>query len=118
VPWTRLLPHPISAGAARRYVADVLLNRGFTKDCIERATLATSEVVTEALQRSNQEPVELVVAADYPMVRVEVRDASSPDSPLGPTRSHGLLLVETLAEDWGVEQVGATRRSMWFELRV
>ena len=64
VPRTSLRPHPTSAAAARRFVADVLLNRGFSKGCIEQAMLLTTEVVTSVVVRNGGSGVELAVLAD------------------------------------------------------
>ena len=119
MPRTSLRPHPTSAAAARRFVADVLLNQGFAIDCIERATLLTSEMVTSTVLRTGT-GVELVVIADHPMVRVEVRgDEGSPqrqhmDDEAAKIRS---TLVDGFSEAWGVDQLDAGGKCTWFEMR-
>jgi hypothetical protein len=118
VPRTSLRPHPTSAAAARRFVADVLLNRGFGEGCIEQAVLATSEVVTGAVHTGTE--VDVVVVADHPMVRVEVYGDEAVSH-----RSHHhdvaaalrCALIDALAEAWGVDQVGSRRKRTWFEMR-
>jgi hypothetical protein len=58
------------------------------------------------------------------MLRVAVRD----DNPALPVVGHhpdltaesgrGLLLVSTLADDWGVESTESGGKAVWFELRI
>ncbi len=111
VPRTSLRPHPTSAAAARRFVADVLLNRGFADGCVEQAMLVTSEVVTSAVVRTGS-GVELVVVADHPMVRVEVRDfhtSSSHHQDSDDATGLGSTLVDTLAEGVGRTAGGRPR---------
>ena len=115
VPSTTLRPHPTSAGAARRFVADVLLNRGFTDPCIQRAMEATDELVADAILRTDSD-IELVVAVAHPRVRVEVSAASSPDQArAGDGRA--LRLVKRLSDALGMDRAGTSGRSMWFEMR-
>ncbi len=119
MPQTTLRPHPSSAGAARRFVADVLLNRGFADDCIERATLLTSEVVTSAVVRLGT-GVELVVLADHPMVRVEVHEdeiSPSQDSEPGEATNLRLRLIDAFSEAWGIQDLGSRGSRIWFEVR-
>ncbi len=116
MPRTRLPPHPDSASTARRFVADVLLGRGFSEGSIERAVLLTSELVTDAVSRTHID-VEVVVAAEQRMVRVEVRDASPPTDALEASTAHARQLVDAMSEAWGVDQVAASGRSTWFEMR-
>lgn len=118
MPRTSLRPHPSSAGAARRFVADVLLNRGFADDCIERTTLLTSEVVTSAVVRMGG--IELVVMADYPMARVEVHDddtSFSRDPEPDEATNLRLKLIDAFSEAWAVEKVGGRGSRTWFEVR-
>ncbi len=112
---TSFRPHPSSVGAARRFVADVLLNRDFPEACIERAVLLVSEVMTNALEGASSH-VELVVLAEHPMVRVEIHSQARVD--ITADSPYRLRLLSGLAEDWRVEQ-GPTRLGQfaWFEVR-
>ncbi len=115
MPTTRLRPHPTSAGAARRFVADVLLNRGFTDPCIQRAMEATDELVADAILRTDSD-IELAVSVAHPRVRVEVSAASSPDQAQA-GRARAVRLVQRLSDAWGTDHAGTSGRSMWFEMR-
>ena len=110
-----------SAAAARRFVADVLLQRGFPDGCIADAILLTSEAVTYAIDLGGS-AIGVQVAAEPCMSRVEVHlldranaagISSIPEPPSG-TR---LQVIQALAEAWGVEPEGPRARFIWFELR-
>ena len=117
---TTLRPDAGSAAAARRFVADVLSQRGFSRSGIEDAVLMTSEAFTSLIVRSGSE-VGLLVVADAGLARVEVHDAK-PGSPTierstaqdGPEL--GLRVIDAVAEAWGVDDVG-DGRCIWFEVR-
>lgn len=120
VPRTTLPPAPASAGAGRRFVADVLWQRGFSTDVIDDAMLLTSEVVTNAVVHAGTD-VDLVVLVDAAMARIEVHDGLavvpvvSPPEPLAPA-GRGLGVILALAEAWGVCGSG-DGKCVWFELR-
>lgn len=113
---THLRCEATSAACARRFVADVLLNLGFADGLIERATLLTSEIVTNSLIHANSE-LDLVVFADNPMARVEVYDAD-PSPPVAVStdeetiRGLALRVIDALADAWGADQL-----CVWFEVR-
>ncbi len=89
-------------------------------DRVEDAVLLVSELVTNAVKYGPEgEAIRLIVQGDGTCSRFtvhdlglgplpEMRDASDP-APGG----HGLRLVDSLADRWGVER-GSTR--VWFEL--
>lgn len=85
------------------------------------AELLTSELVTNALLHTDHDAlVTATLATDR--LRVEVRDFDGgdprprvPDADTG-THGRGLLLVEALADVWGVRE-HAVGKSVWFELR-
>jgi hypothetical protein len=116
VPRTKLPPLPTSPGAARRFVADVLLDVGFGNSCVEQAVLVASEVVTEAMERAGAD-IEFVVIADPPMVRLEVHEDGWARLPrhTDPDGSYRLRLIDALCEGWGVEE--RDNRYTWFEVR-
>lgn len=120
VPGTTLPPHPTSAAAARRFVADVLLQGGFPTDAVHDAVLLTSEAVANAVVHAGT-VIDLVVVADPSMARIEVHDRhpgfpvvrdDSPDAVSG----RGLRVVQALAEAWGVDR-GDASKCVWFEVR-
>jgi anti-sigma regulatory factor (Ser/Thr protein kinase) len=111
-----------SAGAARRFVRDVLANRNLEEALGERAALLTSELVTNAVLYAGS-PVSVHVVIASPCVRVEVHD-SSPQRPVRRrprpdegVPGHGLQLVEAMADDWGVLTDGEGK-CVWIELRL
>lgn len=109
------------AAVARRFVADVLLQRGFPDVAIDNAVLLASEAATYALSLGS-EMIGLAVHANPAMGRVEVHlldrherptGSMAPDDPEG----RGFLVLEALAEDWGLEPDGPGARCVWFEVR-
>lgn len=84
------------------------------------AELLTSELVTNALVHTDHEAV-LTATLGSRGLRVEVRDFASrmprprvPHSD-GGTHGRGLVLVSSLADEWGVRRHGVGK-SVWFEL--
>ena len=103
----------MSVGVARRFVADVLLSRDFPKECIERAALLASELVTSTVVGANRH-IELVVIVDHPMLRVEVHGRNVPlELDVSAASPYRLRVLEGLSEAWGVEP----GRFAWFEAR-
>ena len=90
----------------------------------ERIELLVSEVVTNSVLHGGslrEEAVRIRVAAADGRVRVEVYDSGPGFEPRAHPAPHvdgeggyGLVLVEALADDWGVEGDGET--CVWFEL--
>ncbi|WUI51940.1 ATP-binding protein [Streptomyces sp. NBC_00414] len=86
----------------------------------ETAELLTSEIVTNALVHTDQEA--LLTATVGPRgLRVEVRDFEGrrprlrvPNADDG-THGRGLILVQSLADAWGVRLHGVGK-AVWFEL--
>ena len=113
-----LRPQPSGVAEARRHVR-ALLEAAGRADLVEPAVLLVSEIVTNALLHAGTD-IELRGRVDAAGVRVEVSDGS----PHLPSRrsyattsgtGRGLLLLESLVDDWGV-----TRRpggkTVWFTL--
>lgn len=104
---------------SRRALRELLKHWG-SPERSEVAELLTSELVTNALVHTGREAVLTAVVGPRGL-RVEVRDFVEPDPrPRAPsiddgTHGRGLVLVETLADEWGVRRhrVG---KSVWFEL--
>ncbi len=120
MPRTTLPPNAASPAAGRRFVADVLWQRGFSTDVIDDAVLLTSEAVTNAVVHAGT-PIDVVVTVDAAMARIEVHDGhpgipvvrtAAPDAASG----RGLRVIEALAEEWGVNHSG-DGTCLWFEMR-
>jgi anti-sigma regulatory factor (Ser/Thr protein kinase) len=116
---TTLPGEAASPAAGRTFVSDALARWG-CEHLIEVARLLTSELVTNAIIHEHSE-VLLVVGLHQGVVRVEVHDGEDgellviPGQP-GPedTGGRGLLLVDAMADHWGVERELAGK-SVWFE---
>ena len=88
---------------------------------LEDAQLLVSETVTNAVIHAAP-PLLLAVDCDGTMMEVRVRDgtplppagrAARPDDENG----RGLVLMDVLAEHWGVEPVPPDSKEVWFRLR-
>ena len=107
---------------ARAFVADTL---GPGHPGTEVAVLLTSELVTNAVlhsdSRASAGTVTVVVRRRAGGLRVEVSDAGSARSipvvkrDVAVSHGHGLLLVDSLAQEWGYS-VGEARTTVWFSL--
>lgn len=104
---------------SRRAVRELLTHWG-TPEQSAVAELLTSELVTNALVHTDDGAV-LTATVGPRGLRVEVRDfVSREPRPRRPctddgTHGRGLVLVEALADEWGVSTHG-TGKSVWFEL--
>ncbi|MGW8775819.1 ATP-binding protein [Streptomyces sp. NPDC055794] len=104
---------------ARRALRELLRHWGGPGQS-EIAELLTSELVTNALVHTDEGAV-LTATVGPHALRVEVRDyVGRPPRPRTPdpeesTSGRGLVLVRSLADDWGVRPCEAGK-SVWFEL--
>jgi anti-sigma regulatory factor (Ser/Thr protein kinase) len=105
---------------ARRFVRDVLEDNAVSGEVVETIELLTSEVITNALVHARSAP-ELAVRVRREIVRVEVGDVS----PVVPIRlsidpdalsGRGIAIVDSLASQWGVEDLSAEGKTVWFEV--
>lgn len=107
---------PASAGVARRFVSDVLVDWG-AEETIDTVMLCVSELVTNSLIHTPND-VEVVLGCSDDFVRVDVIDSSDrlpvvrhqADSDMS---GRGLHIVEAVATDWGVETL-RSGKSVWF----
>ncbi|WP_329191282.1 ATP-binding protein [Actinacidiphila glaucinigra] len=126
--WTRIRhsglvlqiqPHDLAAlWAARRAVAQHASHCGLAPISGDAALLAT-ELITNALQHSRG-PAFLAVIPLKCGVRVEVHDAlpSMPacqNKDADATSGRGLILVDALAQSWGIEK-NRTGKRVWCEI--
>jgi anti-sigma regulatory factor (Ser/Thr protein kinase) len=117
---TKLPPEPASVPAARRFANDAIIDLGVEESAAE-AQLLVSELATNAVMHAHT-PIRLSVLRAGGGVRVEVRD----DDPAMPevadhmppelaTGGRGMLLVDLLARQWGVNG-NEKGKTVWFEL--
>ncbi|MBT2508881.1 ATP-binding protein [Streptomyces sp. ISL-98] len=103
----------------RRALRDLLRHRG-RRECSEVAELLTTELVTNALVHTEHD-AEVTATVSVSRLRVEVRDfvARHPTlrAPVADdgTNGRGLVLVQALADAWGVKAHGVGK-AVWFEL--
>ena len=96
---------------------------GLHRDVATIATLLTSELVTNALQHGSGD-IAMTIDRSPGQLRVDVQDESSEQpvvkaSGLDSIKGRGMLLIETLANNWGVRQrPGGKGKSVWFTLRL
>lgn len=110
-------PHADQVVEARRFVISTLCGWGC---CGHDVALLVSELATNAVLHARSDfSVRLVVRSGR--IRVEVADhnsrlptyaAVSPDAYSG----RGLMLVQYLADDWGVDSHGSEGKTIWFEV--
>lgn len=112
---------PASAATARRFITDICNAGKLGEHTCATAALLVSELVTNAIRYGSSRAV-LEATAPGGVLRVAVRD-DNPDLPvLGEHPSitaengRGLLLVSTLADSWGIEDVDGAGKAVWFEL--
>jgi anti-sigma regulatory factor (Ser/Thr protein kinase) len=116
----RLSPDAASSRQAREVVEE-RTRELLAPDAVDSAVLATSELVTNAVEHGAP-PIELRVEERDGAVRIEVHD-TSPDLPRiathdpGPeeTRGRGMLIVARCTARWGVTP-GEHGKAVWFEL--
>jgi len=128
-------PDPVAASEARRFVADTFQRWHLTDD-LDTVALLTSELVTNGVLHART-PLEVGLTSDDRGLLVEVHDSDPrPPTPrghrinlladidevllaVGPAGAigagRGLLLVEALADEWGVEMV-EDGKAVWFRL--
>ena len=112
--------------AARDLLRGMATQAGCDESRVEQAALLVSELVTNAVLHGRTDVVRLALAVDDRTVEVAVHDRS-PERPVvgvaEPSDLHGrgLLLVERLADAWGVSPLpevggGGAGKAVWFRL--
>lgn len=115
----RLPPQPASVGMARHLVRGLLAEAG-RDDLTETATLAVSEIVTNALLHAGTQ-IHVVARVDDDGLRCEVGDGSLHLPVLrryGATSGtgRGLRMVDQLVDEWGVTPHPPTGKTVWFQM--
>jgi anti-sigma regulatory factor (Ser/Thr protein kinase) len=110
---------PSEAQRARRAIAEVC--DGLSRDTVSTAQLLASELFTNALDHG-QGRITMQVRRVKGELCIEVSD-ESPDRPriktvtLDDTRGRGLIMLEALAERWGVvARPDGRGKAVWFAL--
>ncbi len=112
---------PGSAAVARRHVAAACSHLG--REFHDVAVLLASELVGNAVEHARSDAIHLVVDQQENRFRVEVHDelatrpAPQQVDMLAP-RGRGLMLVERLAAEWGVDPLPGGGKQVWFQLRM
>ncbi len=109
-----------AARSARRHVAAHLAAAGVDGDVVDTAVLLTSELVSNAVTHGRGGPV-LGLSLQGGSLRVTVADhegALPRVAPLDVAASggRGMLLVEELADAWGVDRIPGDGKRVWFRL--
>jgi anti-sigma regulatory factor (Ser/Thr protein kinase) len=108
-----------SAASARRFAEDALRSWG-CEPLLETARLLISELVVNVVLHVRSD-AELRLAFDGRVLRVEVADESTvapqpqPYSPTA-TTGRGLMILDALADSWGVDARPGSGKTVWFEL--
>jgi anti-sigma regulatory factor (Ser/Thr protein kinase) len=124
----RLATGPAAAGEARRRVRDAIRSWQVPVD-LDAALLLTSELVTNAVRHEagqTAQPVVLAIACSRGRLRVDVHDTSrslpavaevpaDADADADAETGRGLLLVETLSDEWGFYRTPAGK-AVYFTL--
>ncbi|WP_461122860.1 ATP-binding protein [Saccharothrix stipae] len=114
------LPDDIPVLASvRRWAAEALAD--LTEDELDDCMLLVTELVSNAYDHSvSPRTVRLRRSPNWHFVRIEVDDASPDEltfgrSRLGPNRGRGLIIIDKLAGNWGVNPRPGGK-TVWAEL--
>ena len=121
----RLATGPAAPAEARRRVRDAIRSWQVPVD-LDAALLLTSELVTNAIRHEagqagqGAQPVMLAIASSRGRLRVDVHDTSRSlpavaEVPADAETGRGLLLVETLSDEWGFYRTPAGK-AVYFTL--
>ena len=118
----RLAAGPAAPAEARRRVRDAIRSWQVPVD-LDAALLLTSELVTNAIRHEagqGAQAVMLVIASSRGRLRVDVHDTSRSlpavaEVPADAETGRGLLLVETLSDEWGFYRTPAGK-AVYFTL--
>ncbi|MCU1490841.1 MAG: hypothetical protein JWM85_2246 [Acidimicrobiaceae bacterium] len=108
-----------SCAAARDFVRSSLAETGWHGD-VEAAVLLTSELVANASRHAGGR-CQLCLSIDGPRLRIEATDRNTRAPVLRrpsveDESGRGLLLVDVLSKEWGVQQRDGDGKTVWFEL--
>jgi anti-sigma regulatory factor (Ser/Thr protein kinase) len=110
--------HPESVGEARRFATQAL--GGVTPEVRDAVELMVSELATNCIRHTGG-AFDLTIVQAGGEIRIEVTDRAGgtptmrspgPDDPTG----RGLQIVNLLSAAWGVEQLDARGKTVWFTI--
>jgi anti-sigma regulatory factor (Ser/Thr protein kinase) len=111
---------PTAASSARAFIRknNCRVHDGTTLD---DALLLVTEIVTNAVLHGAP-PLAVAVECSEKAVEVRVRDGSVVQPRLRLVTAEdedgrGMLLLSSVADDWGVDQLGSGGKEVWFRLR-
>jgi anti-sigma regulatory factor (Ser/Thr protein kinase) len=115
----RLATGPAAAAEARRRIRFAIRSWRVPVD-LDAALLLTSELVTNAVRHEAAQAVVLAIACSRGRLRVDVHDTSRSlpavaEVPADAETGRGLLLVETLSDEWGYYRTPAGK-AVYFTL--
>jgi anti-sigma regulatory factor (Ser/Thr protein kinase) len=115
----RLTTGPAAAAEARRQVRAAICTWDVPVDP-DVAVLLTSELVTNAIRHEAGETVTLAISCSCDQLRIDVHDTSCflpvlEDAPADAETGRGLMLVATLAAEWGLYRTPAGK-AVYFTL--
>jgi anti-sigma regulatory factor (Ser/Thr protein kinase) len=109
---------PRSVGAARRFATTTL--EGTTPAVLESVELMVSELATNSVRHART-GFRLMIRYSEGVILVEVTDRAcgtpamrspGPEDPTG----RGLLIVDMLSDEWGVDYRAARGKTVWFKV--
>ncbi|MDX6317469.1 MAG: hypothetical protein QOD35_869 [Nocardioidaceae bacterium] len=108
-----------AAGTARAFVQEFCRRHELPVDTEDDAVLITSEVVGNAWLHARS-GTHLQLGYQQGVLRIEISDGSSQrpvrrESAALDRNGRGVLIMEVLAERWGVDEL-PTGKTVWFEL--
>jgi anti-sigma regulatory factor (Ser/Thr protein kinase) len=116
---------PSSAAVVRQRISADLARAGLPEGLIDDVVLVATELLSNALRHARSLPddqLDIRWEVRQDSVSIKVTDGGGRHQPHvrhpGPaeTNGRGLSIVETLAEEWGVEE-GAATATVWATLR-
>jgi transcriptional regulator with XRE-family HTH domain/anti-sigma regulatory factor (Ser/Thr protein kinase) len=112
----RFASDPLAPALARAALATTAI--GIPAESFDKAALLTSELVTNSVQHSDSEWIDVAISLRSETLRIEVADESTqpmrPRTP-GVDGGWGLMLVGELSTRWGVERHDSGK-TIWIEL--
>jgi anti-sigma regulatory factor (Ser/Thr protein kinase) len=105
----------------RSFVVRAARDLGVGTRSLAVVELLASELITNAVKFGGTGAVRVTVRSDGPLLRLEVSDGSRTAPVVDADRpahlgGHGMKLVETLCEDWGVRHDGVGGKTVWLTL--
>jgi anti-sigma regulatory factor (Ser/Thr protein kinase) len=119
-PATHRLPATNQAPQDARALVAAQLDESLTPEQMQVALLLVSELVTNAVRHAESDVIQVGVRTDG-RVRVSVTD-ESPETPrqqspgLDEPGGRGLMIVDQLAQAWGVDPLPGDGKRIWFDV--